>query len=59
MRGFAFILIRHFFAQTSIILLVAWNFIEAVAGSLCVAKIAVTSAKVAVVVLSDVVRLLV
>jgi CDP-diglyceride synthetase len=34
--------------------MVAWSFIEAIAGSSCVAKIAVSSAKAAVVVLSDV-----
>jgi hypothetical protein len=38
--------------------MVAWNFTEAIAGSLCMAKIAVTLAKIAVVVLSDVGRLL-
>jgi hypothetical protein len=43
----------------SILLTVVWSFIEAIAGSSCVAKIAVSSAKVAVVVLSDVVRSLV
>jgi hypothetical protein len=35
---------------------VVWSFIEATAGSSCVAEIAVSSAKVAVVVLSDVGR---
>jgi hypothetical protein len=39
--------------------MVAWSFIEAIAGSSCVVNIAVSSAKVAVVVLSDVGRLLV
>jgi hypothetical protein len=39
--------------------MVAWSFIEAIAGTSCVAKIAVSSAKVAVVVLSDVGRSLV
>jgi hypothetical protein len=33
--------------------MLAWRFIEVIAGSSCVAKIAVSSAKVAVVVLSD------
>jgi hypothetical protein len=55
MRGFALIYLNSpFFAQSSILLMVAWSFIEAVAGSSCVAKIAVPSAKVAVVVLSNV-----
>jgi hypothetical protein len=36
--------------------MVAWSFIEAIAGSSYVAKIAVSSAKVAVIVLSDVGR---
>jgi hypothetical protein len=49
-----FILILHFFAQSLILLVVAWSFIEAVPGSSCMAKIAVSSAKAAVVVLSDV-----
>jgi hypothetical protein len=53
------ILILHFLAQSSILLIVARSFIEAVTGSSCVAKTAVTSAKVAVVVLSDVGRSLV
>jgi hypothetical protein len=35
---------------------VAWSFIEAIAGSSCVAKIAVLLAKVAAVLLSDVRR---
>jgi hypothetical protein len=35
-----FILILHFFAQSSISLMVAWSFIEAIAGSSYVAKIA-------------------
>jgi hypothetical protein len=48
-----FILILHFFAHSSILLIVAWSFIEAIAGSSCVAKSAVSSAKVTVVVLSD------
>jgi hypothetical protein len=39
--------------------MVAWSFMEAIAGSSCVAKIAVSSAKVAVVVLPDVGRSLV
>jgi hypothetical protein len=39
--------------------MVARSFIEAIAGSSCVAKIAVSSEKVAVVVLSDVGRSLV
>jgi hypothetical protein len=54
-----FILILHFFAQSSISLMVACSFIEAIVGSSCVGKIAVSSAKVAVVVLSDVGRSLV
>jgi uncharacterized membrane protein YuzA (DUF378 family) len=32
-----FILIQHFFAQSSILLMVAWSFSEAIAGSSCVA----------------------
>jgi hypothetical protein len=56
---FLFVLILHFFAQSSILLTVAWNLIEAIDGSSCVAKIAVSSAKTAVVVLSDVGRSLV
>jgi hypothetical protein len=55
----SFILILHFFAQSSILLMVAWSFIEAIAGSSCVANVAVSSAKVAVVVLSDIGRSLV
>jgi hypothetical protein len=39
--------------------MVAWSFIEAIAGPSCVAKIAVSPVKVAVVVLSDVGRSLV
>jgi hypothetical protein len=39
--------------------MVAWGFIEAIVGSSCVAKIAVPSAKLAVVVLFDVGRSLV
>jgi hypothetical protein len=54
-----FILILHFFAQLLILLMVAWISIEAIAGSSCVAKIAVSSSKVVVVVLSDIRRLLV
>jgi hypothetical protein len=34
--------------------MVAWSFIEALAGSSCVDRIAVSSAKIAAVVLSDV-----
>jgi hypothetical protein len=49
----SFILILHFFAQSSILLMVAWSFIETIAGSSCVAKSVVTAAKIAVV-LSDV-----
>jgi hypothetical protein len=58
MRGFALIYFNSPFAQSSILLMVAWSFIEAIAGSSCVAKIAVSSVKVAVV-LSDIGRLLV
>jgi hypothetical protein len=54
MRGF--ILIVHLFAQSSILLMEAWSRIEAMTGSSCVAKIAVSSAKVAVVVLYDIGR---
>jgi hypothetical protein len=54
----SFILILHLLAQSPI-MLVAWSFTEAIAGSSCVAKIAVSSTKVAVVVLSDVGRSLV
>jgi hypothetical protein len=54
-----FILILQFFAQSSILLMVAWSYTEAIAESSCVAKISVTSAKVTVVVLSDVWRSLV
>jgi hypothetical protein len=54
-----FILIPHFFAQSSILLMVAWSFIKVISGLSRVAKIAVSSAKVAVVVLSDVKRSLV
>jgi hypothetical protein len=54
-----FILVLHFFGQSLIILMVAWSFIKAIAGSSCVAKIAVSSAKLAVVVLSGVGRSLV
>jgi hypothetical protein len=39
--------------------MVAWSFIEAIAGCSCAAKIAASSAKVAVVVLSDIGRALV
>jgi hypothetical protein len=39
--------------------MVVWSFIEAIAGSSCVAKIAVSKAKVTVVVLADVGRSLV
>jgi hypothetical protein len=53
------VLILHFFAQLSIVLMVARGSIEASAGPSCVAKIAVSSAKVAAVVLSDVERSLV
>jgi hypothetical protein len=53
-----FILILHLFAQSSILLMVAWSFIKAITGSSCVAKTAVSSAKVAVA-LSDVRRSLV
>jgi hypothetical protein len=35
-----FILILHFFTQSSNLLLVAWSLIEAIAGSSCVSKIA-------------------
>jgi hypothetical protein len=35
-----FIVILHFFAQSSILLMVAWSSIETIAGSSCVAKIA-------------------
>jgi hypothetical protein len=52
-----FILILHFFAQSLILLMVAWSFIEAIAGASCVAEIGASSAKVAVV--FDVRRLLV
>jgi hypothetical protein len=42
MRGFTFIyLIIHFFAQSSVLLMMAWSFIEAIAGFSCVANIAV------------------
>jgi hypothetical protein len=59
MRGFASIYFNSpFFAQSSILLIVAWSFIEAIAGPSCVAKIAVL-AKGAVVVLPDVERSLV
>jgi hypothetical protein len=37
-----FVLILHFFVQSSILLLVAWSFIEAITGSSCVAKITVS-----------------
>jgi hypothetical protein len=50
-----FVWILQFFAQSSILLMVAWSFIEGIAGSSCVTKIAVSLAKVAVV-LSDVRR---
>jgi hypothetical protein len=40
-RGFALIiLILHFFAQSSSLLMLAWNFIEDIARSSCVAKFA-------------------
>jgi hypothetical protein len=48
------IITLHFFTQLLILLMVAWSFIETIGGSSCVDKIAVSSAKVAVVVLSDV-----
>jgi hypothetical protein len=54
-----FILILHFFTQSLILLMVAWSSIEAITQSSCVAKIAVSPVKVAVVVLSDVGRSLV
>jgi hypothetical protein len=54
-----FILILHFFAQSSILLMMAWIFFDGITGSSCVAKTAVSSAKVAVVVLPDVGRSLV
>jgi hypothetical protein len=54
-----FILILHFCAQSLILLMVAWSFIEAIAGTSCVAKIAVSSGKVAVAVLSVIGRSLV
>jgi hypothetical protein len=54
-----FILIFLFFAQSLILLMVAWSFIDAFAGSSCVAKVAVSSVKVAVVLLSDARRSLV
>jgi hypothetical protein len=47
-----FILVLHVFVQSSISLLLAWSLIEDVAGS-CVTSIAVSSAKVVVVVLSN------
>jgi hypothetical protein len=60
MRGFDMIfLIFQFFAQSSILLTVAYSFIGAIAGSSCVAKIDVSFVKVAVVVLSDVERSLI
>jgi hypothetical protein len=43
-----FSLILHFFAQPSTLLMVAWSFIQAIAGSSCVAESAVSSAKVAI-----------
>jgi hypothetical protein len=51
-----FILILHFFAQSLILLMVAWSFIEAIAGASCEAKIGASSAKIVVVALSDVGR---
>jgi hypothetical protein len=53
-----FIVIFTSFAQWSILMLV-WSLLEAIAGSSCVAHIAVPFAKVQVVVLSDVQRSLV
>jgi hypothetical protein len=51
-----FILILHFFPQSSILLMMTWSSIEAIAGYSYVAKIAVSLPKSAVVVLSDVGR---
>jgi hypothetical protein len=50
------ILNLHFFAQSSILMMMAWSLIEAIAGSSFVANIAVSSAKLAVIVLSVVGR---
>jgi hypothetical protein len=59
-RGFTLIYFNSPFLYPVVILLkVAWSFIEVIVGSSCVANIAVSSAKVAVVVLSDVGRSLV
>jgi hypothetical protein len=53
-----FILILHFFAQ-SITLLLAWSFIQPIAGTSCVTKITASLAMAAFVVLSVVGRSLV
>jgi hypothetical protein len=54
-----FILILPFLCSVVDLIDGGLSFIEAIAGASCVAKIGVSSAKVAVVVLSDVGRLLV
>jgi hypothetical protein len=60
MRGFTLIyFISQFLCPVVDLIDGGFSFIEAIAGSSCVAKIAVSSAKVAVVVLSDVGRSLV
>jgi hypothetical protein len=41
-----FILILHFFAQSSTLLMVAWSFSDAISESSCLGKIAVSSAEV-------------
>jgi hypothetical protein len=60
MSGFAWIYFNSpFLAQSSTLLMVGWSYIEAIAESSCVAKIAVTSEKIAVSVLSHIGRSLV
>jgi hypothetical protein len=46
----SFILTVYYFPQLLILLMVPWSFIEAITGSSCVTSIAVSSAKVALVV---------